>query len=768
MSNNSQSTPQRLGKYELREHLGRGGMAEVWKAFDTELERYVAIKLLHADLQTDPEFITRFTREARAIASLHHPNIIQIHDFQIFRSSELGSPTAYMVMDYVEGQTLARYIHSTSHIGKFPPPTDIIQIFMSISQAIDYAHQHGMIHRDIKPANILLDQRNTKHVPMGEPILTDFGIAKILGAASGTISGMWLGTPLYTSPEQAQGHPGSERSDIYSLGVILYEMCAGVPPFRGENVTSIILQHANAMPLPPALINPNIPPALSMVILRCLAKDPTMRFSSASSVAAALAEAFHTDEMNADEIYRPTYISPFSVQPTQSAFQTNPEVSAPPIGSQAGRITPIPTTPEDSLFANSQNPQATTPSQAPSSPSPPRLWRRRRGLLVTLIAMTIIVLLSSGLGAFYWLTHTRNVPFALSNQIVGHAFFISSGQTGETSNQGITDELQIHLSNVSSPASGKSYYGWLEPDVNKTLGMPVLLGYLPVNNGTIQYLYKDPRHANLLATTSRFLITEEDSAVKPNIPSPDVSTWRYSAQFPQPTGSMNSTPTSIDMASMENLGVLDHMRHLLSQAPELQAIGLPGGLDIWLFRNSEKVLEWSVSARDDWQVGDFPLLHRHIVRILDYLDGLSFVQHDAPGEPVLVNKVNAEIGLLDVDPMARVRGFLYTIDFHLNAVIQSTGSTPDQRKLAIQIDNAIKNVEFWLASVRKDAQQLEQMSQAQLALPATRNNLLDTMANDALSAFAGHIDPDSGNVQEGVIQIHYNIQRLATFDIAPY
>jgi hypothetical protein len=222
------------------------------------------------------------------------------------------------------------------------------------------------------------------------------------------------------------------------------------------------------------------------------------------------------------------------------------------------------------------------------------------------------------------------------------------------------------------------------------------------------------------------------------------------------------------MASMENLGVLDHMRHLLSQAPELQAIGLPGGLDIWLFRNSEKVLEWSVSARDDWQVGDFPLLHRHIVRILDYLDGLSFVQHDAPGEPVLVNKVNAEIGLLDVDPMARVRGFLYTIDFHLNAVIQSIGSTPDQRKLAIQIDNAIKNVEFWLASVRKDAQQLEQMSQAQLALPATRNNLLDTMANDALSAFAGHIDPDSGNVQEGVIQIHYNIQRLATFDIAPY
>ena len=222
------------------------------------------------------------------------------------------------------------------------------------------------------------------------------------------------------------------------------------------------------------------------------------------------------------------------------------------------------------------------------------------------------------------------------------------------------------------------------------------------------------------------------------------------------------------MSSMGGLGVLDHMRHLLSNAPELHAIGLPGGLDIWLFRNTEKILEWSVSDRDGWQVGDFPLLHRHIVRILDYLDGLSFVQKDAPGEPVLVDKVNAEIGILDVDQTSQMHGFLNTIDLHLYAVIQSHGSTPDQRTLAIKIDNAIKNVDLWLTSVRKDAQQLEPMSHAQLALPTTRNNLLDLMANDALSAFAGRIDPNTGNVQEGVIQAHYNTQRLATFDIQPY
>src|SRR5437763_2082697 len=145
--------PRRLGKYELQERLGSGGMAEVWKALDTQLQRYVAIKLLHANLKEDPHFIVRFEREAQLIASLHHPNIVQIHDFHIATSGEEGT-IAYMVMDYVEGQTLANYIHSTSYRGKLPSPTEILQLFMSISLAVDYAHQQGMIHRDLKPANI--------------------------------------------------------------------------------------------------------------------------------------------------------------------------------------------------------------------------------------------------------------------------------------------------------------------------------------------------------------------------------------------------------------------------------------------------------------------------------------------------------------------------------------------------------------------------------------------------------------------------------------
>src|SRR6266516_3611939 len=158
--------PRHLGKYELHELLGRGGMAEVWKAFDTQLRRYVAIKLLHPDLLADPDFMTRFIREAQVIAALHHPNIVQIHDFHTSQPSESNSTSAYMVMDYVEGQTLADYISNTSRQGKFPPPADIVHLFTSISQAVDYAHRQGMIHRDIKPSNILLDKRNTSRNPM--------------------------------------------------------------------------------------------------------------------------------------------------------------------------------------------------------------------------------------------------------------------------------------------------------------------------------------------------------------------------------------------------------------------------------------------------------------------------------------------------------------------------------------------------------------------------------------------------------------------------
>src|SRR5690348_6904745 len=193
--------PRRIGKYELIELVGRGGMAEVWKALDTQLDRHIAIKFLHADLRTDPTFMTRFVREAQAIAALHHPNIVKIHDFQITSNPGLEGSLVYMVMNFIEGPMLSEYLARTSRTGKYPFAADIVHLFTSIGRAIDYAHQRGMVHRDIKPTNILLENRNTLRHPMGEPILTDFGIVKLMGASGSTLSGVILGTPNYISPE---------------------------------------------------------------------------------------------------------------------------------------------------------------------------------------------------------------------------------------------------------------------------------------------------------------------------------------------------------------------------------------------------------------------------------------------------------------------------------------------------------------------------------------------------------------------------------------
>ena len=427
----------RLGKYELRGQLGHGGMAEVWKAYDTQLQRFVAIKLLHANLQADPNFVTRFRQEAQVIASLRHPNIVQIHDFQVSQPPESDTPTPYMVMDYIEDHTLADYIAGTSARGKIPAPTEIVNLFTSISLAIDFAHQKGMIHRDIKPANILLDKHNTTHNPMGEPILTDFGLAKLLGVSASAITAAQLGTPLYTSPEQARGYAGNERSDIYSLGVILYEIVTGVPPFRGDSPAAVLSQHLNTTPTSPVLVNPNIPPALTMVIMTALAKDPNARFARAAIMTAAIAEALNVPPP--ESLGQPAYPPDMRNMPTYFRPSTTggmTPVASPP--SNPGIISPLYTTPSPQLTPTASVswqpyqpvaasstalagspplnisappvPKAasitaapvpsTTPAPsalpAPSSSQPARRWK---GIYTILVALVILALLGSGIGA---------------------------------------------------------------------------------------------------------------------------------------------------------------------------------------------------------------------------------------------------------------------------------------------------------------------------------------------------------------------------------
>ncbi|MBE7467556.1 MAG: hypothetical protein DPW09_14845 [Anaerolineae bacterium] len=267
-----------VGKYRIVARLGRGGMAEVYKAYQPGLDRYVGIKVLHAHLVDDKDFIGRFEREALAVGKLRHPNIVQALDFD--REGDMY----FMAMEFIDGPTLKDELKARRTENKPFSLKEISRIFSALCSAIDYAHSRNMVHRDLKPANVMINQE-------GQVVLTDFGIARIMGATQYTQTGALSGTPAYMSPEQGQGERGDERSDIYSLGVMLYEMVTGVVPYDGDTPFAVIMKHISE-PLPlPTRINPNIPESIERVILKAMSKSPEDRYQTAGEMARALRDA---------------------------------------------------------------------------------------------------------------------------------------------------------------------------------------------------------------------------------------------------------------------------------------------------------------------------------------------------------------------------------------------------------------------------------------------------------------------------------------------
>jgi serine/threonine protein kinase len=271
-----------LGKYRLTEKLGRGMMAEVYKAHDPRSNRYVAVKVLHSFLAEKEDFVGRFEREATAVAKLQHPNIVPVIDF------DHKGDVFYMVMELVEGPTLKAELGERSHMGQPFDPREAARILTAIGNAVDYIHRRGVVHRDLKPANIMFTSK-------GEPMLTDFGIAKIVGAKRFTMTGAISGTPTYMSPEQGQGGRGDERSDIYSLGVILYEMVTGRVPFDANTPFVLIMKHIQDPPPLPREVNPDIPEAVEPVILKALSKNPADRYQTAGEMVRALQMAIEEE-----------------------------------------------------------------------------------------------------------------------------------------------------------------------------------------------------------------------------------------------------------------------------------------------------------------------------------------------------------------------------------------------------------------------------------------------------------------------------------------
>ncbi|MBZ0303849.1 MAG: protein kinase [Anaerolineae bacterium] len=268
---------QKLGQYELRERLGRGGMADVYKAFQPGLERFVAIKVMLGHLAMDEEFIERFRREARSVGQLRHPHIVNVFDFGIERD------VYYMVMEFIRGDNLK------AHIARHPDGMsldDALRVTSQIADALDYAHKAGMIHRDVKPANIMFVDDDLQ-----QAILTDFGIAHILSQPGLTASGAMVGTPAYLSPEIAAGRNADERADLYGLGIILYEMLTGRVPYEADTPMAVIMKHVNA-PLPsPSEYGRELPEAVEKIILKAMMKNPDDRYQTAAEMKAALDSA---------------------------------------------------------------------------------------------------------------------------------------------------------------------------------------------------------------------------------------------------------------------------------------------------------------------------------------------------------------------------------------------------------------------------------------------------------------------------------------------
>ena len=784
------TTPRRLGKYELQKLLGHGNTGEVWQGYDLQQRQIVAVKLLHPDLlQSDSRFIAHFTKEWQPIIALQHPNIVQVREVSITRTTETRVTTPYIVMDFIDGYTtLADFIEQTSRRGTFPAVADIVHIFSSLGAAVDYAHEQEVFHGDIKPTNILLDTRNTAHSANGEPMLTDFGIEN-LPSNDAAIS------PLYLSPEQVKGQPMNSRSDIYALGVILYEMCTGVLPFHGQSNIAIMMHHINTLPTPPILINPNIPPDLSEVILRAMAKNPNTRFTTASLLAIAIADACAVTQdphftlnrtatqQDAPLFYLSSGPLPLIIQqPLQKTGHTAPilgvsePVQAVPTNYPVTPTGPVPTistkfpvvqrqstgqmqrlsaqtTPKVTLAlahdTSSHHTPALTPTPTPTPPpattppvtnlvvppNTPVVWQRRKSsssslspLLLIIICLVLLLVVIGSL-AISLLLHSATA--ALPKPVVGHVFFQDDAL-------GHNDTLHIEMQGIPAPAQSKRYVAWIQ----NTAGQATPLGTLSIQNGAASLTYTgNASHANLLSIVQAIFVTLESSGA--NLPSaPAHNAKVYAASFAS--------------------AALPYIQHILSSTPNF-----PGNanLSAELVNSMQGINDKAGSIADSLQgKPDDALAIRQATRIIEMIDGSQFARNNGDLPQSLPDMLTLPVGLLSSPTQ---QGYLATLSNQVTKLKQVSSNNTELLHHAQNVGNALTDIQNWVAKMRTYDVQI--LTASNLNAPPVINAALQ-LKQLAQYAYTGRTIPPNDSPlptlgSAGAFQAYIECQYMATMDI---
>ncbi len=457
-----------LGKVHIDQLIARGGMAEVYKG-NHKTFGVVAIKVMRGLMERDPEQLSRFQREAEVVAELKHPNIVQMLDYKV------EDDTPCLVMEYIQGPSLAAYLKMLHEKKQRLPIGLVASLLKSIASALDYAHSKGIVHRDIKPANVLLrstseDIHMNQSLPADvEPVLTDFGLVRLLDSTMHTTTGSVSGTPAYMSPEQSRGEKVDKRTDIYSLGIMLYEMLAGGVPFQADTTFGMLMKHINE---PPPTID-GISSDLQAILDRTLAKDPSMRYESAGELANEFLAVFNGQT-----------ISPGTIHIAQLARQAAEE---------AGKPKPAPQ--ESSL-----------------------LRRFRIGIEIA-IAIGLAVLL------FQLIRPTTAGVTGTPQAIVDPD--IPVGRLRFNDFNGVLDRVTIVLNNVTLPEDGKRYEAWLR---NSGSGIFRNIGSIRFNSANAGQLeFTSQNQQNLLESFDEVIITIEESDAAVAQPSESIV---FSSIFP--------------------------------------------------------------------------------------------------------------------------------------------------------------------------------------------------------------------------------------------